>query len=70
MQDAEFVEIGNKVVVLCNLETRAVLTGETFKYPMVQVVTVEKGKIVDFRPFYWHVPSYVAAAAGTKVLST
>ena len=31
--------------------------------PMTQVVTVKDGKITDFRPFYWNVPAYVAAAS-------
>ena len=68
VQDAEFVETADKVVVLCTLVTRARATGQTMKRPMVQVVTVRQGKIVDFRPFYWCVPDYVAAAEGRTVM--
>lgn len=64
VQDAQFLEAGNKVVILCTLVTQSRQTKEVMKRPMVQVVTVEDGKIVDFRPFYWHVPDYVAAAEG------
>ena len=64
VQDVEFVETGDKVIVLCTLETRSRKTRETMRRPMVQIVTVKAGKIVDFRPFYWHVPDYVAAVEG------
>ena len=64
VQDAEFVETADKVIVLCTLVTKAKLTGDTMRRPMVQVVTVKEGRIVDFRPFYWHVPDYRAAAEG------
>jgi uncharacterized protein len=67
VQDAEFVETtSGKVVVLCTLVTKAKATGQVFERPMVQVITVKEGKIVDFRPFYWHVPSYVAAKEGRE----
>ena len=29
---------------------------------MGQIVTVKVGLISDFRPFYWNVPAYTAAA--------
>ncbi len=67
VQDAEFVETAEKVIVLCTLVTKARLSGEVMRRPMVQVVTVKEGKIIDFRPFYWHVPDYVAAAEGRCV---
>ena len=68
VQDVEFVETADKVVVLCTLVTKAHLTGEIMRRPMVQVVTVQEGRIVDFRPFYWNVPDYVAAAEGRAVV--
>lgn len=61
-QNAEFYENGETVVITCDLLTRTRTTGEEMKLPMVQVVTVRGGKIVEFRPFYWNVPAYVAAA--------
>lgn len=64
VQDAQIVETGNKVVIICTLVTESRATKEIMRHPMVQVVTVEGGKIVDLRPFYWHVPDYVAAAEG------
>jgi hypothetical protein len=30
---------------------------------MVQVVTVEDGRITEFRPFYWNVAEYVAVTS-------
>ena len=67
--DAEapaFFENGDTIVIACTLTTRTRGTGETMSLPMVQVVTVTRGKIVEFRPFYWNVPRYVAAAESAK----
>ena len=60
--EQEFFENGDTVVVVCRFRTRSRRTGETQDYPMVQVVRVKDGRIVEFRPFYWNVPAYVAAA--------
>ncbi len=57
-----FYEKGETVVVTCELVTRIRVTGNELRLPMVQVVTVQSGKIIEFRPFYWNVPEYVAAA--------
>ena len=46
----------------CDLLTRVRRTGEEMKLPMAQVVRFRDGKILEFRPFYWNVPAYVAAA--------
>ena len=62
MQEVEFYEKEDKVVVVGRLVTRIRATGETMNEPMTQVITVKDGKITDFRPFYWNVPAYVAAA--------
>ena len=62
MQSPHFFELGAMVVVMGLLVTRIRATGETLEKPMAQVITVQNGKITDFRPFYWNVPSYVAAA--------
>lgn len=59
VQDAKFLTSGNQVVVLCNLYTRSRVTGRSINNPMVQVVTVEEGRITDFRAFYWNVAEYV-----------
>lgn len=69
VQDAEMVETGNKVIINCNLVTESKRTKEVMSRPMVQLVTVEDGKIVEFRPFYWCVPDYVAAAEGRLITS-
>lgn len=62
VQNAEFLETDDKVVVVCRLVTCSRMTSAVMDCPMVQVVTVKNGKITDFRPFYWNVPDYVAAA--------
>ena len=61
-QNPVFYESGETVVVTCELLTRTRATGQEMKLPMAQVVTVRNGKIVEFRPFYWNVPAYTAAA--------
>ena len=60
--EREFFEAGEKVIVVCRFLTRSRINGSAQDFPMTQVVTVRNGKIVDFRPFYWNVPAYVAAA--------
>ena len=65
-QNPQFYEKAETVVIECTLVTRIRATGEEMKLPMVQVVTVKQGKITEFRPFYWNVPAYSAAAHKTK----
>ncbi len=62
VKEREFFEHGDKVIVVCRFVTRSRVNGSVQDLPMAQIVTVRKGKIVDFRPFYWNVPAYVAAA--------
>ena len=64
VSEQQFFEAGDKVVVFCRFTTRSRLNGLTQDFPMVQVVTVNGGLITDFRPFYWNVPAYSAAAQG------
>ncbi len=56
--DARVFDQGDTVVIACRLITHARETGETLDLPMVQVVRVRNGRIVEFRPFYWNVPAY------------
>ena len=65
MRAPQFFEQGDTVVIVGTLATRIRATGETMELPMAQVVTVKNGKITEFRPFYWNVPAY-AAAAGSR----
>ncbi len=67
--DPEFFEKDDTLVITCTLVTRIRATGQEMSLPMVQVVTVKKSKIVEFRPFYWNVPEYIAAAKATKTNS-
>ncbi|AZO34801.1 nuclear transport factor 2 family protein [Mesorhizobium sp. M2A.F.Ca.ET.037.01.1.1] len=62
VEDARFLVAEDKVVILCRLVTRARRSGDVLNAPMAQVVTVQNGRITEFRPFYWHVPDYVSAA--------
>ena len=62
MQNPRFFEQGDTVVIMGTLVTRVRATGETMELPMAQMVRVKAGKIIEFRPFYWNVPAYVAAS--------
>ena len=64
VRDAEFFEREDAVVVVCRLVTRTRATGRVMDHPMAQVVRVRDGRITEFRPFYWNVPAYAAAATG------
>ncbi len=66
VQEREFFEAGDKVVVVCRFVTRSRINGSVQDFPMAQIVTVKNGKITDFRPFYWNVPAYVAAAQSNR----
>lgn len=61
VEDQEFFEKEDKVIVTCRFKTRSRRNGSVQDLPMVQVVSVKNGKITDFRPFYWNVPEYAAA---------
>ena len=61
-QNPEFFEKSEVVVIVCTLTTRIRATGQEMQFPMVQVVKLKDGKISEFRPFYWNVQAYVAAA--------
>ncbi len=62
VEDAKFFVSDDTVIILCRLVTRARRSGKVLDAPMTQVVRVRNGRITEFRPFYWHVPDYVAAA--------
>ena len=62
MREPKFFEQGETVVIVGTLVTRVRSSGEMMALPMAQIVTVKNGEITDFRPFYWNVPAYVAAA--------
>ena len=62
VSEQQFFETEERVVVFCRFVTKSRINGLEQDFPMVQVVTVKHGVITDFRPFYWNVPAYSAAA--------
>ena len=66
VSDTRFSVTGDTVVITCRLITRARASGETLDMPMVQVVRVRDGLIVEFRPFYWNVPAYCATVRSAR----
>ena len=61
VKDASSFADGDTVVITCRLVTRSRTTGEVLDMPMTQVVHLQGGRIVEFRPFYWNVPAYCDA---------
>ncbi|KAL4781661.1 hypothetical protein BJX76DRAFT_359694 [Aspergillus varians] len=59
VQNPEFFERpgSDRVLVLSNIHLRVRATGQELDYPFCQSFTVdlEKGNIVEIRPFYWDV---------------
>ena len=66
VNDTHWFEDGDTAVITCRLVTRARASGETLDLPMVQIVRVRNGRIVEFRPFYWNVPAYREAVGGDR----
>lgn len=62
VRDALFFGSGDTIMISCRLVTRSRRHGNVLDYPMTQIVEVKDGKITNFRPFYWNVPDYIAAA--------
>ncbi len=63
--EQQWFEGDEVVVVVCRFKTHSRRNGSYQDLPMAQVVTVKSGKITDFRPFYWNVPTYIHAAQET-----
>lgn len=61
VKDRRFFVADDTVIITCRLVTRSRASGAMLDLPMTQVVRVRGDRIVDFRPFYWNVPSYRAA---------
>ena len=66
VQDARFFADGDTVVITCRLVTRSRASGNTLDLPMAQLVRVQGGRIVEFRPFYWNVPAYHDTARSAR----
>ena len=61
VSDPVVVGAGDTVMTRAVLKTRSRATGVEPTRPMMRDITVKGGRIVSLRPFYWHVPDYVAA---------
>ena len=56
--ETRFFTDGDTVIITCRLITRSRASGAALDLPMAQVVRVQNGRIIEFRPFYWNVPAY------------
>lgn len=66
VQDVEFIEQGDTVVVLLTMEARARATGTFVRSPLCQVVRVRDGLPIEIRPFYWDTAA-INAALGVSI---
>jgi uncharacterized protein len=62
VRDLAYAESGTNVLVIFQFVVRSRRHQNMVEHPMMQVVSVKGGKIIEFRPFYWNVPDYVSAA--------
>ena len=53
MVEQEFLRTESPAVVLTQVRARARATGRELRFPILQTISVEGGRITEVRPFYW-----------------
>ncbi|XVV07527.1 nuclear transport factor 2 family protein [Actinosynnema sp. CA-248983] len=61
--EQEFLTRTSPLVVLTRVHARVRATGRDLEFPILQVITVEDGRITDVRPFYWDTGAIAAACS-------
>ncbi|MFD7548505.1 nuclear transport factor 2 family protein [Streptomyces sp. NPDC059578] len=61
--EQEFLATGETAVVLTRVRARVRATGRELRFPILQTITVEDGRITEVRPFYWDTQAIVDACA-------
>lgn len=63
MVEQEFLSETSPLVVLTQVRARARATGRELRFPILQTITVEDGRISEVRPFYWDTAAIAEACA-------
>ncbi len=63
MVEQEFLATGETAVVLTQVRARARATGRELGFPILQMVTVDDGRITEVRPFYYDTQAVADACA-------
>jgi hypothetical protein len=63
MVEQEFLATGETAVVLTQARARARATGRELGFPILQMVTVDDGRITEVRPFYYDTQAVADACA-------
>jgi uncharacterized protein len=69
MVDQEFLSDTSPLVVLTRVRARARATGRELRFPILQTITVEDGRITEVHPFYWDTAA-IAKACSTQPPTT
>jgi ketosteroid isomerase-like protein len=59
--EQEFLATGDTVVVRTEVHATARATGRELRFPILQTITVQDGRISEVRPFYWDTAAVAAA---------
>ncbi|WP_067791748.1 nuclear transport factor 2 family protein [Nocardia amikacinitolerans] len=59
--DQQFLATGETAVVHTEVRARARATGRELRFPILQTLRVEDGRITEIRPFYWDTKEIAAA---------
>ncbi|MEJ3658378.1 nuclear transport factor 2 family protein [Actinomycetes bacterium KLBMP 9759] len=63
MVEQDFLSTSGPLVVLTQVRARARATGRELRFPILQTITVENGRITEIRPFYWDAAAVASACS-------
>jgi ketosteroid isomerase-like protein len=63
MVDQEFLSDTSPLAVLTRVRARARATGRELRFPILQTIAVEDGRITEVHPFYWDTAAIAKACS-------
>ena len=63
MVDQQYLATSSTAVVLTHVHARARATGQELRFPILQTIRVQDGRIAEVRPFYWDTATIATACA-------
>jgi ketosteroid isomerase-like protein len=64
MVEQEFLARTSPLVVLTQVRARGRATGLELRFPILQTILVEDGRIAEVRPFYWDTAAVAGVCSG------